>query len=325
MKNLFNHQSPLFITKSMETKDLITKSMDHGFMDGLKEFLLEGTVTNKNYDSPQIKDNTIILPNQLSNSMVYTPKDVQIIHCFKVINTDANSLVVPLRKHGPNSCLWHKYGVSPEHNNQDHFENKLINLGTLSTCPTVSREFLFKNDNFTHWLMEVIHNDIYNEICLSIFNTKEEVRSPYIESIFNGSQDQITSIKFQEKSTNVIESLKNIINEIPNVYRKKSKFFISRKFFNGLLSQLLHFNHPMVNFILNNNEILGYEYQIVEQLDDNIALFGDLSSAYGLIIKNDGNLERDVVTKKNFVQFFYAQCFGGAILNGEALKILKVE
>ena len=267
----------------MENKDLITKNIQDGFLDDFKEFLLEGVITNKNYDSPQIKDNTIILPNQLSNYLVNTMKDIHIINCFKVINTDGNSLVIPIRKNPENNCIWHKYGTSPDHNNQDHFENKLINLGTLSTCPTVSREFLFKNDNFVHWLLDVIQNDIYNEVAMSIFNNKENVRSPYVESIFKLPEDHCSTVKFQEKSTAIIENLKNIINTLPNVYRKNAKFFLSRKFFNSLLTQLLNFNHPFCNFILNNNEILGYGYEIVEQMEDNVCFFGDLSSAYALI------------------------------------------
>lgn len=291
----------------------------------LKEFLTHGIITEKSYNSPQIVDNSITLPAELSTYFINKIKDISILKFLKIIHTDSNNIIIPIRN-GNGNCLWHEYGKSPVHNNEDKLENKLINIGTVSTCPSVSRDFLFKNENFVQWLMDTIVNDIYNEVCLSIFNHTKEVRSIYVDSLFqsiNGKRIKI--IDLEDKKFHIIQNLKDAINNVDGIYRNNSQFFISRKFFHSLLKELLDFNHHLCNFVLGNNTIFGYQYTIVEQIEDNIAIFGDLSSAYTLIIKNDQYLERDSVTKKHFIQFFFAHSFGGSVVNDDSLFIIKIK
>jgi HK97 family phage major capsid protein len=329
MKNLvrkfIGHNGEKNLENLSMAHNIILKSAEKttfNFSDDLKEFLLEGHII-KNYNNLEISDNRIILPTEIADYFINGTDDISVLKNLKIINTDSNSIVIPLRKNHKNNCVWHIQGKEINHNNEDGFINKLVNLNTVSTCPIVSRDFLFKNQNFVHWLMATIQNDIYNEVSLSLFNDKEQIRSPSVESIFNVSKKRIKIINKGEDNS-IILGLKEAINNVPGMYREKSKFFISRQFFNSLMDQLLDFNHPFSKLVFNNNKIMGYDYEIVEQMESNSCIFGNLNQGYTLIIKNDHYLERDTVTKKNFVQFFSANSFGGAIINENSIFILKI-
>jgi HK97 family phage major capsid protein len=289
--------------------------------DDLKEFLVHGVT--KSYNIHQINDQSIMLPNEISQQFISHYEENSILKAINVLYTDSNSMVIPLRKSKKNPCLWHEYGKSPDHNNEDCLDHKLINLNGLSTCPIVSRDFLFKNDNLVSWLMDWIHNDIYNEVCQNILSP--DPKSPSVKSILDVPENRLLKIKYEPKKQNIIESLKTAMYKVSGIYRKNSKFIMSGKFFDKLLHELLDFNHPLSTLIVNDNKIFGYDYEIMEQIHEDYCVFGDLRSAYTLIIKNDNHLERDGVTKKNFVQFFWVNSFGGSLVNGEALMVIKNE
>jgi HK97 family phage major capsid protein len=324
-KIIHYRNNPLFIKKSITHHQLVTKNYGESpsspLVDYLKEFLMEGSITQKSYDCPQIKENTIVLPNELTQHFISQIKDLSLLNYVKTIKTDANSIVIPIRK-SQNNCLWHQYGQSPNHENHDTFENKLINLSTVSTCPMVTRDFLFKNENFTPWLMAMIQNDIYYEVMASMFNEKEDPRSPSVESFFSIPK-KYTFIANSE-IVSISQGLQQLINGLDGNYRKNTRLLVSRKFFNHLWTHLLKLNNPFGNFILNGDKILGYPYEIVDLLEGTCCILGDFEGAYTLIIKNDSHLERDSVTKKNLIQFFYTHSFGGSLVNPQALRIMFI-
>jgi HK97 family phage major capsid protein len=333
IKKFINGQEDSIVYKNnnIDKPEILNKSYEYNnnylpFYKELKEFLTNGNIIEKSYNSLQIVDNTLTLPTEISNYFISKIKDISILKFLKIINTDSNSIVVPIQKGDP-KCIWHEYGKSPDHDNQEYFENKLITIGAVSTCPSVSKDFLFKNENCVLWLMDKIINDIYNEVCLSIFNNNKEIdKSQYVDSLFKSLDNKRKkNIKYKPKEKNIVLSLQEIINNVEGIYRTNGKFFISRKFFHNLIEELLDFNHPLCNFILNNNSIFGYQYYIVEQIEDNIAIFGDLSAAYTLIVKNDQYLERDSITKKHFIQFFYAHSFGGTVVNDDSIFVLEID
>ena len=75
--------------------------------------------------------------------------------------------------------------------------------------------------------------------------------------------------------------------------------------------------------------ILGYPVVEIEDMDNSVAstkttiLFGDMASAYRVVLRNDMGMIRDDVTKKGFVQFYTYMRVGGKLVNPEALVALK--
>lgn len=75
--------------------------------------------------------------------------------------------------------------------------------------------------------------------------------------------------------------------------------------------------------------ILGYPVVEIEDMDNSVAstkttiLFGDMATAYRVVLRNDMGMIRDDVTKKGFVQFYTYMRVGGKLVNPEALVALK--
>jgi HK97 family phage major capsid protein len=75
--------------------------------------------------------------------------------------------------------------------------------------------------------------------------------------------------------------------------------------------------------------LLGYPVEFAEDLPDVGAgnfpiMFGDLSAAYQVVDRLGIRVLRDPYTQKGWVLFYSTMRVGGAVVNSEALKLLKV-
>ena len=285
------------------------------------EFLLHGSVSklNKFYSGEfASEENRMTFPTVLSDYYINKLKDISIFNQIHIMLTDFNSLALPCVKEEKNSCVWGNNILEEGQLAEGSWEIKLLNLGTLSTCPVVTRDFLFNNNKVEDWIMNMIINNTHEEIIKQIFN-RDLKANKYIDSIFNIPKENI--IKSEK---NLIMAMMESIKHMECAYRSNAKFFMSRTFFNNLLQEMMENGNTVSSLLFQKHKtILSYEYMVLDQIEGSYCIFSNIKQAYILAIKNDKHLQRDAVTKKNFIKYFYSMQVGGILINPNAVIIIN--
>ena len=123
-----------------------------------------------------------------------------------------------------------------------------------------------------------------------------------------------------------------LIYKLKTRYAQNGMFFMNRKvkgYIQGIVDAVS--GQPIFResaIVGEPATLLGYPVVEVEDMDDTIVagkntiLFGDMASAYRIVMKNDAGMLRDDVTKKGFVQFYTYLRVGGKLVQPEALVYL---
>lgn len=124
----------------------------------------------------------------------------------------------------------------------------------------------------------------------------------------------------------------SLVYSLKTKYANNGKFFMNRAV-KGYLQALTDLNgQPLLresSVVGEPATILGYPVVEVDDMDSTITagkftiLFGDMATAYRIVMRNDMGMIRDDVTKKGFVQFYTYLRVGGKLVNPEALVVLK--
>jgi HK97 family phage major capsid protein len=121
----------------------------------------------------------------------------------------------------------------------------------------------------------------------------------------------------------------NLIYSLKTRYAQNAMFFMNRKvkgyiqgIVDGVSGQPIFRESAIVG---EPATLLGYPVVEVEDMDSaitagkNTILFGDMASAYRIVLHTDTGMLRDDVTKKGFVQFYTYMRVGGKLVQPEAL------
>jgi HK97 family phage major capsid protein len=289
----------------------------------LSDFILHGSVSklNKFYGGEiQCEGNRMVFPVVLSNYYISKLKDIGILNKMNVILTDYTSLAFPCIKDERNACAWVNNLEDPDLGDGS-WDIKLLTLGTLCTCPVVSRDFLFSNDSVEDWLIDMIVSNTNQEIINKIFslNPKE---NQYINSIFGVPEKN----HIKKEQGHLVTAMIEAISKMDCCYRAEAMFLMSRQFFNELIQEIMgddKGNNSTYILFQKNMTILGYSYMVLDQIQESHCVFTNIKKAYILAIKNNQHLERDALTKKCFIKYFYSMQVGGLLVNPDAVVIIK--
>jgi HK97 family phage major capsid protein len=123
-----------------------------------------------------------------------------------------------------------------------------------------------------------------------------------------------------------------LVYALKTKYANNGRFFMNRAV-KGYLQALTDLNgQPLLResaIVGEAPTILGYPVTEIEDMDSAITagkftiLFGDMATAYRVVMRNDMGMIRDDITKKGFVQFYTYLRVGGKLVNPEALVVLK--
>ena len=124
----------------------------------------------------------------------------------------------------------------------------------------------------------------------------------------------------------------SLVYSLKTKYANNGKFFMNRTV-KGYLQALTDLNgQPLLResaIVGEPATVLGYPVVEIEDMDSTVTagkytiLFGDMATAYRVVMRNDMGMIRDDVTKKGFVQFYTYLRVGGKLVNPEALVVLK--
>ena len=124
----------------------------------------------------------------------------------------------------------------------------------------------------------------------------------------------------------------DLVYALKTRYASNGKFFMNRAVKGYLQGLTDTTGQPLLResaIVGEPATILGYPVVEIEDMDNAVAsnkitiLFGDMASAYRVVLRNDMGMIRDDVTKKGFVQFYTYMRVGGKLVNPEALVALK--
>lgn len=125
----------------------------------------------------------------------------------------------------------------------------------------------------------------------------------------------------------------SLIYKLKTRYAQNGTFFMNRKvkgYIQGIVDAVS--GQPIFResaIVGEPATLLGYPVVEVEDMDSTIAagkitiMFGDMASAYKVVMKNDAGMIRDDITKKGFVQFYTYMRVGGKLVQPEALVYLE--
>lgn len=149
----------------------------------------------------------------------------------------------------------------------------------------------------------------------------------------SGLPSVVAQVKTTVSSTAITYvEIVSLVYSLKTKYANNGKFFMNRAV-KGYLQALTDLNgQPLLResaIVGEPATILGYPVVEIEDMDSTVSagkftiLFGDMATAYRVVMRNDMGMIRDDVTKKGFVQFYTYLRVGGKLVNPEALVVLK--